>query len=119
MVEMSGSGRGSGDGPLPSDLELKAPRLRWFGFYMQQRNVTAPRGDSKYTCPCCGRRNLDERGAYEICPECGWEDDGQDDHDSGVVRGGPNGKLSLDAARAAYVQRGGVLLPHLPPSDAR
>lgn len=59
-----------------------------------------------HPCPCCGHATLPERAAYEICPECGWEDDGQDDRDSGVVRGGPNGALSLDAARAAY--RAGV-----------
>ncbi len=30
-----------------------------------------------------------------------WEDDGQDGHDADVVRGGPNGRLSLIVARAA------------------
>lgn len=27
-------------------------------------------------CPCCGYRTLQERGQYEICPVCSWEDDG-------------------------------------------
>jgi hypothetical protein len=27
-------------------------------------------------CPCCGYRTLRERGAYEICRVCFWEDDG-------------------------------------------
>jgi hypothetical protein len=27
-------------------------------------------------------------------PVCFWEDDGQDDHDADLVRGGPNGALS-------------------------
>ncbi len=102
--------------PLLSDDELIAKRMRWFDLYMSQRNVSAPSRDSKYTCPCCGHHTLEERAAYEICSECGWEDDGQDDHDSGVVRGGPNGNLSLEAARAAYVARGNVPEPHIPPS---
>ena len=40
---------------------------------------------------------------YDICPVCFWEDDGQDDHDADVVRGGPNGSLSLTIARHNYV----------------
>jgi len=30
-------------------------------------------------CPCCGHLTLRERGGFELCPECDWEDDGQDD----------------------------------------
>lgn len=30
----------------------------------------------KYKCPCCGFYTLDERGAYDICPVCFWEDEG-------------------------------------------
>jgi hypothetical protein len=37
---------------------------------------------------------------------CFWEDDGQDDYDADVVRGGPNGVLSLTQARANYRQFG-------------
>lgn len=29
----------------------------------------------KYKCLCCGFRTLDERGAYDICPVCFWEDE--------------------------------------------
>ena len=49
-------------------------------------------------CPCCKQLTLSERGGYEICPTCGWEDDGQDDADADVDRGGPNA-TSLTAAR--------------------
>ena len=30
-----------------------------------------------YPCPCCGYKTLseEERGSYEICSMCGWEDD--------------------------------------------
>lgn len=57
-------------------------------------------------CPCCGRKTLGERGGYEICPVCGWEDDGQDDDTADEVRGGPNGASSLTQARANYRQFG-------------
>lgn len=29
----------------------------------------------KITCLCCGYRTLDERGIFDICPVCFWEDD--------------------------------------------
>jgi Cysteine-rich CPCC len=55
-------------------------------------------------CPCCGCKTLSDRGGFEICEVCYWEDDGQDDHDADEVRGGPNGGLSLTEARANYRQ---------------
>jgi cysteine-rich CPCC protein len=106
--------RGPHDDPSLSDEELIAQRTAWFAAYTSQKNVFAPSGGGPYTCPCCGHPTLGERGGYEICDECGWEDDGQDDHDSAVVRGGPNGRLSLDAARARYVAGGGVRGSHVP-----
>ena len=57
-------------------------------------------------CPCCGFRTLGERGSYEICSVCYWEDDGQDDADADVVRGGPNRGLSLTEGRANYLRCG-------------
>src|SRR5262245_29376867 len=100
---------------MPDD-ELIRRRMEWFAAYTSQKNVTAPAQDLPYTCPCCGHTTLYERGAYEICSECGWEDDGQDNHDSANIRGGPNGGLSLDEARANYVRKGGTPHRHLPPS---
>jgi hypothetical protein len=63
-------------------------------------------GDGPYACPCCGYLTLDERGMYEICPVCFWEDDGQDDHDADRVRGGPNRGLSLSMARDNFARIG-------------
>jgi hypothetical protein len=103
---VSGVARGPGDDSNLSDEELVAARTAWFENYTSQQNVFAPAEERPYTCPCCGHRTLGERGAYEICDECGWEDDGQDDHDTSSIRGGPNGRLSLDMARTAYVKRG-------------
>ena len=81
------------------------------------KNVCAFDRGSPYSCPCCGHRTLPERGQYDLCGECDWEDDGQDDHDSHIVRGGPNGPLSLDQARADYEAKGGVRNSHRPPSE--
>lgn len=62
------------------------------------------------SCPCCGGRTLSARAQFEICPRCGWEDDGQDEADRDEVRGGPNGDLSLTAARQ-YFRRDGCCSP--------
>ncbi len=51
-------------------------------------------------CACCGSLEIDERGGYEICGLCGWEDDPVQisDHD---FRGGAN-KMSLNEARIEW-----------------
>ncbi|WP_425458660.1 CPCC family cysteine-rich protein [Actinomadura decatromicini] len=64
-----------------------------------------PRGEP-YACPCCGYLTLEQRGFFEICPVCFWEDDGQDEHDVDVVRGGPNRRLSLGQARQNFERFG-------------
>lgn len=59
-----------------------------------------------HPCPCCGYLTLSQRGYYEICPVCFWEDDGQDNHDADEVRGGPNRGLSLTKARTNFAVMG-------------
>ena len=71
-------------------------------------NVVRSRNGGPYACPCCGFLTLPERGGGDICPVCFWEDDGQDDHDADVVRGGPNYSLSLAAARTNFTRIGAV-----------
>ena len=53
-------------------------------------------------CPCCGFRTLTEPAAYEICPVCYWEDDGQNDVSADEIWGGPNKDLSLTQARLNF-----------------
>jgi hypothetical protein len=92
--------------PTPEEVEH---RRRWFDWYIEQQehnSVRRPAKGGPYLCPCCGCWTLDERGMSDICPVCFWEDDGQDDHDADVVRGGPNRALSLSVARANYLQFG-------------
>ncbi len=48
-------------------------------------------------CPCCGYRT-----GYATCPVCSWTSDGPADADPDVVRGGPNGTLSLSHARLNF-----------------
>jgi cysteine-rich CPCC protein len=57
-------------------------------------------------CPCCGYKTLYERAGLDICKICFWEDDGQDDVDADVVRGGSNEELSLTQARRNYAKFG-------------
>jgi len=63
-------------------------------------NVQRGPDPGPFACPCCACLTLPTPGQYELCPVCFWEDDGQDDLDADVVRGGPNGPLSLTQARA-------------------
>ncbi|MFD8420850.1 CPCC family cysteine-rich protein [Streptomyces sp. NPDC059466] len=63
-----------------------------------------PAGQGPYACPCCKLPTLESRVEWEICHECGWEDDGQDDLNAAEVWGGPNGSESLTDARLRYAQ---------------
>jgi hypothetical protein len=87
-------------------VEETERRRRWFERYtrsLEERSVVLPgQPGVSYRCPCCGYRTLGERGGFEICEVCFWEDDGQDDQDADLVRGGPSGKLSLSQARENY-----------------
>ena len=60
--------------------------------------------DRFYPCHCCGFLTLSDpqSGSYEICPVCFWEDDGQDEIELHVARGGSNGCLSLAEARTNF-----------------
>jgi hypothetical protein len=59
--------------------------------------VVAQRNADDGVCPCCGFLT-----GVKTCPICFWTDDGQSDTDAEVVRGGPNGDLSLSAARLNF-----------------
>lgn len=55
-----------------------------------QNTVIAAVPGVRHPCPCCRYITLSSRGWHEICPVCGWDDDGQDDHDADEYRGGAN-----------------------------
>ncbi len=69
---------------------------------MKLENIYGAAADGPHQCPCCFNRTLNERGGFDICEVCYWEDDRQNDHDADRVRGGPNGWLSLTVARSNY-----------------
>jgi Cysteine-rich CPCC len=66
---------------------------------------------ARVACPCCQLPTLTERGVYDICPVCWWEDDGQEDADADLVRGGPNRRYSLTQARANTRDHGDMYDP--------
>ena len=67
------------------------------------------KGLKLFTCPGCGYPTLTERGSYDICDVCNWEDDNQDDNEADKVWGGPNGNLSLTENR---INIGKILMHH-------
>ncbi|MEU4764004.1 CPCC family cysteine-rich protein [Actinosynnema sp. NPDC023794] len=58
----------------------------------------------RFACPCCGYLTLRERGGWDICPVCFWEDDGHGDHNADQ-RSGAN-RLTLTEARENFVRFG-------------
>lgn len=60
----------------------------------------------RVACPCCHYLTLETSGGFEICQVYYWEDDGQGDHDADVMRGGPNGDISLTEGRNNFARYG-------------
>ena len=58
--------------------------------------------EPRVACPCCGYRSLGQRGHYEICQICFWEDEGDSPLDP---RGGPN-HMTLREARENFQRIG-------------
>jgi hypothetical protein len=76
----------------------------WFLWYVEQVGKVKDWAQYKdrYLCPCCYMPTLEERAAYDICPICFWEDDGQDSDDADLNRGGPNHGYTLTEARENF-----------------
>lgn len=58
--------------------------------------------DFNHSCPCCGQYEFSEKGSYEICPVCNWEDDPVQAEEPDYS-GGAN-VMSLNEAREAFRQ---------------
>ena len=63
-----------------------------------------PLQEGSAQCPCCDYYSLRERGGFEVCPVCYWEDDGQD-LDRLDELSGPN-HITLRAARLNFQRMG-------------
>lgn len=74
-------------------LEMFYKKRRFFNEYIASNKLKL------YTCPGCGYPTLSERGGWEICAICNWEDDNQDDSEAHEIWGGPNANLSLTENR--------------------
>ena len=95
--------------------DARARRLtRWFVAYCAQADAAIAAGrptwsrllrpdrSEVFLCPCCRLPTLRERGVYDICLACFWEDDGQDDPHADEAWGGPNHLYTLSASRANF-----------------
>ena len=56
-----------------------------------------------HKCPVCGKHEFEDESSYDICPYCGWEDDGVQLNDPDFD-GGAN-DLSLKQYRKEYQQK--------------
>jgi hypothetical protein len=54
-------------------------------------------------CPACGYPTLSQRGSFDSCILCHWEDDGHDDPQAHHRNGGPNDS-TLNKARENFEQ---------------
>lgn len=75
---------------------------RWQGIAWEGLTLHIPAEPILHPCPCCGFRTMtgEWRGTYDLCPVCGWEDDGVQ-YDDPDYRGGANLE-SLNEARTAF-----------------
>lgn len=56
--------------------------------------------NKKHKCPVCGKFEFEKRLSFEICEECGWQDDVFDEDDFDAISGA--NEMTLDEARNAY-----------------
>jgi len=89
---------------MEDELRKRRAFFDSYGSRPGEKDAAIPPGGIRISCPCCGYPTLGERGGYEICELCWWEDDGQDDTDADIVRGGPNHGHSLTEARENFMR---------------
>jgi hypothetical protein len=64
--------------------------------------------NDNFRCPCCGYFTLTERGVYEICPVCRWQDDDERENYGQVAPERPRGPnhVHLWQARENFLSLG-------------
>lgn len=56
--------------------------------------------EKKHLCPVCGKYEFEKRLSFDICEECGWQDDLLDEDNPDSVSGA--NEMTLDEAKEAY-----------------
>ncbi len=82
---------------LGDDYELVLEEF--YTFRNNMENFVRNNNLESHCCPCCGYPTLEEKGGYEICVICNWEDEDQDGESADEIWGGANGSTSLTEAR--------------------
>ena len=67
---------------------------------MKKESIRDDQNMKRFRCPCCGYYTLPDKGEYDICPVCFWEDDPVQEEDPDY-EGGAN-ELSLNECRENY-----------------
>lgn len=60
-------------------ISLREYRKRYQELIRQNPNYNYQESQYKkktFLCPVCHKHRFPDRGTFEICPECGWEEDG-------------------------------------------
>ena len=68
-------------------------------------------------CPCCDFATIESYGDFDICPVCGWEDDGANPEIASHLdggEGGPNGKTLREGRREFAAMVSSNKIPALP-----
>ena len=64
-----------------------------YDYFEEHRPAPTP-----HKCPVCGEYEFEDESCFDICPICGWEDDG-------YYEGGGANDLSLDEAIAEFKRK--------------
>jgi hypothetical protein len=86
-----------GLGERPGSALVTEHALSYF-----QKSVDVAISGESHSCPVCGLTEFSAGGSYEICGNCGWEDDPVQLAEPDFV-GGAN-RMSLNQARDAWKQ---------------
>ncbi len=74
-------------------FEEKVKEYPDYDYFEENKPAPAP-----HKCPVCGEYEFEDEACYDICPICGWEDDG-------YFEGGGANEMSLEEAREDFVKK--------------
>lgn len=71
---------------------------------LREKVVVEGTPEKLFACPCCKYETLKDRGSYDICPMCFWEDDGSND----TLRYSAPNHMTLAEGKSNYAKFGAV-----------